>query len=365
MSPRRALLLASFLLAFVPRPSAGIDWEIETVDTDGNAGYRGSLALDSQGNPHIVYMDLTSWDVRYATKTGATWNVQLVSHSGDYRTSATTVILPGDVPAFTREGRFAVRSGQGWVYEDMGGFSPWSSTVALGTDGAVHGMVQWSWGSGDYMGYVGAVRREETGWSYVELMETIFLPTEPQASMIVDAQGNPHMSMTTTSGDPLRYWHLEGGNWLFDELVPGTWSSIGLDAQGSPRISFYDPVAQDFVIASRSNNAWVMMHIDWAGNVGLHTSQVVRNGVSCISYYDQTGGDLMFVLFDGSQATITPVDVGGQVGAWTSLALDSEGRPHIAYQDVTNGALKYAVGNNSAVPTRKSTLGGVKALYKN
>jgi len=44
---------------------------------------------------------------------------------------------------------------------------------------------------------------------------------------------------------------------------------------------------------------------------------------------------------------IETVDSGGETGRYTSLALDSSDRPHIAYFDSTNLALKYAVGCDS------------------
>jgi hypothetical protein len=158
--------------------------------------------------------------------------------------------------------------------------------------------------------------------------------------------------------------HREGGVWSVDELGQGTWSSIAVDSHGSPRIAFYDPVALDLVMATRSNNTWTMTPIDQAHDVGLHPSQVIYNDVSYISYYEHTHGALMYGAFTSPNSfSRSLVDYSADVGAWSSMAFDANGRPHIAYQDVTNGALKYAVGN-TALPVRKATLGQVKALYR-
>ncbi|KAF5426571.1 MAG: hypothetical protein C5S41_02440, partial [Candidatus Methanomarinus sp.] len=40
----------------------GSAWSNETVDSDGNVGGGSSIALDSNGHPHISYYDITNHD---------------------------------------------------------------------------------------------------------------------------------------------------------------------------------------------------------------------------------------------------------------------------------------------------------------
>jgi len=136
-----------------------------------------------------------------------------------------------------------------------------------------------------------------------------------------------------------------------------------LDEQGVPRISFYDTINKDLVLAQPSGGKWRFAGIDEPGDVGMHTSQAYRDGISHISYYDSSLGDLKFAVCTSAGFSVTAVDTAGNVGAWTSLALDPEGRPHVVYYDATNGDLKYAVGG-PGVPTKNSSMGRLKHTYR-
>ncbi len=91
--------------------------------------------------------------------------------------------------------------------------------------------------------------------------------------------------------------------------------------------------------------------VDSTGNVGRHTSLAIGvDGLPVISYYDFTNQDLK-VLHCGNGActvgnTITTVDSTDNMGAYSSIAIGSDGLPVISYYNGTNGALKVAHCSN-------------------
>ncbi|MFN8469350.1 MAG: Ig-like domain-containing protein [Caldilineaceae bacterium] len=165
----------------------------------------------------------------------------------------------------------------------------------------------------------------------------------------------------------------------------GQYTSLALDASGFPVISYYETIDVatgrlklmhcNDVLCSGNNESIVT--VDGTGaagtSVGTYTSLVLdANGFPVISYRDSTNTNLMLVHCNdincaGNNESIVTIDgLGGlNVGQYNSLALDASGFPVISYNDSTNADLKLVhcndvncVGNNESIVTVDGT-GGV------
>jgi hypothetical protein len=129
----------------------------------------------------------------------------------------------------------------------------------------------------------------------------------------------------------------------------GSWTSLALDFNGNPHISYCDNANNDLKYAYWTGSAWHIETVDSAGMVGAAISLALDQlGNAQISYFDSTNSALKYANWTGLTWNIQTVATGIGLITYTSLALDSYGNPHISYYNQSNGALYYASWNYSS-----------------
>ena len=176
------------------------------------------------------------------------------------------------------------------------------------------------------------------------------------SSLALDSQGNPVISYYADSnlnllhcGDPL----CSSGNLITtvdSNGDVGLYPALVLDSSGHPVISYLDltnfslKLARCGDVNCSSDNS--LQTVDDSGFVGFHTSLVLdANGYGVISYTRFSSNQLLLAhCLDANctSSTLQVIDAAGGVGQFTTLALDRDGLPVIGYRDVNSPNLKLA-----------------------
>jgi hypothetical protein len=177
-------------------------------------------------------------------------------------------------------------------------------------------------------------------------------------SMQLGKTDNPIVSYYDATNGVLKLLHCDNSDCETystsipdSESITGKYTSLVLDNNGFPVISYYDVSNGDLKLLHcddakcTENEMENISTPDNAGDVGLYTSIALDNtGNPVISYYASNTG-LKIIHCDDPKCTgdespyITTPDR-GELGWYTSLALDTKGYPVVAYFDFTNANLK-------------------------
>jgi RHS repeat-associated protein len=153
----------------------------------------------------------------------------------------------------------------------------------------------------------------------------------------------------------------------------GQYTSIATDKAGLPWIAYYDATYGNLQVARKVSGSgggcdvsgWTCTKVANAGDTGKYNSIAFDPaGAAWVSTYDENSGDLNVAKFVGSSGTgcvstawsCKTVESAGDVGRFSSIAVNGAGQPSISYYDATNGDLRIASfvntgGTGCATPT--------------
>jgi hypothetical protein len=206
--------------------------------------------------------------------------------------------------------------------------------------------------------FVSNVKAAQLTWS-IETVDAA-LSVGTYSSIALDSNNRPHISYYDYHWGDLKYARWTGSTWYIQAVHTvgsvGTDTSLALDSNNNAHISYYDITNEDLrYLRLGYGGGWSEGLIDSTGKVGVFTSIAVdSNEYAHISYYDSTNKNLKYARETGPTWVIETVDSNGDVGSFSSLAIDSNDRPHIVYFDESpNYNLKYArwTGTSWAIET--------------
>ena len=357
--------LYEFNLVVSPAPG---QWTNETVQSGSNmvVGSYARLIFLNTGEPFIAYQAQTSAttrEVRTALKAGDEWQIELVDDAGGGSTgyeldmtldpdgNPTLVYQLQTGPPPDSEIKFdliaAFYDGQDWTFElpdddtDPGYQNGHSAGIHYASDGRcfVHhykylDLLTPHWARS-------VVKELDGNWSH----ETV--TTLPRNLRAVLDGNDDHVFFVRKEDGLYSYW---GGSQttIVSGSENGYWISMDKDENGFPAATWYDFNNEDLYFCRWNGAAWTSPEIVRSlGNVGVHSSlKFAPDGKPWVAYHNVSQGTLM-VSYKGTGNWITfTVDGGGgiSVGRYPSLAFNQEGKPCVAYLQNTNGnfAIKYA-----------------------
>ena len=168
----------------------------------------------------------------------------------------------------------------------------------------------------------------------------------------VDTLGNVHLSYGTDDG-VWKYAFQAAGTKRWDtmDVGPGgvSYLDLTLDKDQSPVMcETYRVLRYAKLVGSK----WIVQELDTDGApIGFGCAiAVAPDGTPHITWYKEKGADhvspylhLKYASLEEGVWLIHTLDFDTQTGKWDSIAVDSKGVPHAAYDSFVDGRMKYAV----------------------
>jgi len=337
----------------------GSDWDFQYVEKSAQTSVPISiggpqLILDPAGAPHILYYHMVdghppyTYYLLYASLVGDGWDVQTIV-SGHIGTSSIALEAVTGIPHIVYQGESSLIhtywNGSAWIAQTVDEESASDITLVLEND--LPHIAYYMSNSLKYARFTGS------SWD-IQVVDTQ-RSVGQYNSIAIDSSGNAHISYLDDTDHVLKYAYWTGSAWIIEPIDPtaysNKYSSITLDTGDHPHISYFtlkDGIAY-VTYAQQLGSSWDIQTVDsgLASDAASTSLALDGNGGPHIAYrYDRV---LKYALWTGSTWEVQTVlsQNNNSGGSGPSLALDSAGNPHLTYQEYESDVLKYARWNGN------------------
>jgi hypothetical protein len=354
-------------------------WSFRTIDENHDVGLATSLDLDSTDKPFISYLDDSPNDLKMAERTGpATWATSRVTGTNSIGSYTSLKIDSTGKPriafydATRKDLNYAEWNGSAWAFTsvDRNGDVGQYPSLALDINDK------------PFISYYDATEKRlllaywnisASKWITTPVDQSTFSPPDINvgkfSSIALDNTAQPLTKVFISYYEDAPNYRLkmayrnialgppEWRKYVVDDITDsevGQFTSLALTNSWQPRIAYYEKThtylkyaegtwtGSTFTFNTETVHKVDHYDIGKYASLGLDSSNQPH-----ISYYffDSEGtheGDLMYARKVGGVWEKYTVDSDGDVGLFTSIAIDGADLPHISYYDKTLGELKYA-----------------------
>jgi hypothetical protein len=264
------------------RETSGAWTIVQTIDDGFEAGGYPSLALDSNGKPHVAYFDGNGGDLKYARMTIGAWEVEKVDTNGSVGLYPSLVMSRNDGAMIgyykrtTGDLRLATQGSQGWVISniDTGGDvgrctsmildpnRPTASKIAIAYDDSNTGAKKFAIQQGAGWTITTVDNTTPMGGGYTSLA---YEPFKAEGDVY-----HPAISYYDSSNSALKFAR-QGGNGAWDATTvisqgtQGLYTSLTYDAGNRPNIFFFKKTNVTAYRAYRSGGTWKFNYLGTGG----------------------------------------------------------------------------------------------------
>lgn len=382
-----------------------VNWQIEIVDSAVSAGndYRfNSLALDTAGNPHIVYNKIAFTQLVHASKVDSIWQKESID-SGAFYYGLSLIIDDNNNPhlSFLEKDeeihktflRYARREDTGWLITavdsmvDSLGYLFWYFNSSIDLDSESRPAIAYmTWDVVDSMQYLKYARYNGTSWDTLvverDSVWSGFL-NDFSPSLILDSQNQPHIAFYQHhymyGYDSLKYLYYDSASscWnavktiylLLAPIDSRSSLSLALSTQDHPRLAY--PYVGTLVHTWWDGAIWINDYMVDIGGSGLRIDLELDNSNNSHIMYlpEPLIGHARYCYKDSVWHLCGRIEPDTMTRTWdadVNLELDESNQPHVCYEywlPAVGGdifGIKYAKGTLVGIEERgnKTSLSG-------